>query len=47
MFGQIDGGSTRRAIALQYAIQTVKAETGFVAPRFWASFVMVVESQGH
>jgi len=46
MFGEIDGGSTSRAIALQHAIQKVKAETGFVEPRFWAPFVLVGESQG-
>ncbi len=46
MFGEIDGGSTSRAIALQHAIQKVKAETAFVEPRFWAPFVLVGESRG-
>lgn len=45
MFGTLDTGSVNRAIALQQAIQKVKAETAFVEPRFWAPFVLVGESR--
>ena len=47
MFSAIDAGSTSRAIALQQAIQAVKAQTAFVEPRFWAPFVLVGESRGN
>jgi CHAT domain-containing protein len=41
LFTGLDDGKVNRAVALQRAIQTVKQETAFVEPRFWAPFVLV------
>ena len=46
MFGQIGGGSTRRAIAPQQAIRKAKAQTRFLAPRLRAPFGRLGERQG-
>ncbi len=43
LFTNLQNGKVSRAVALQRAIQSVKAQSGFVEPRFWAPFVIVGE----
>lgn len=43
LFTNLQDGKVSRAVALQQAIQSVKRQSAFVEPRFWAPFVIVGE----